>query len=99
MLTLEKLTASEKFRDKEEKSPAVVVIQYFEDLLVCSPCCRLYIRQEPRSCEEVDIGILGGTQGGTQADWGSRRGRGYAGREVNGEKQLKKKVNLKQNQE
>lgn len=81
-----KLT-SEKFRDERDKSPAVTVVQDFKDLLVRPASCWLDVRQEPRSCEQVDVCILRGTERGTQADWGGRRGRGYTGKEISGEKQ------------
>lgn len=57
--------------------PAVAIIQQLEDLLVRPACCRLDVRQEARSCEQVDVCILWGTERGAQADWGGRRGRGY----------------------
>lgn len=72
-------------QNRRKKSPAVAVIQGFKDLLVCSPCRRLYVGQEPCSCEQVDVGILWGTQRGAQTDWGGRGGRGYTDREVNQE--------------
>lgn len=51
-------------QNRRKKSPAVAVIQGVKDLLVCSPCRRLYVGQEPCSCEQVDVGILWGTQRG-----------------------------------
>lgn len=60
----------------------MAVIKDLKDLLVSSACCRLYVGQEPCSCEQVDVGILWGTQRGAQTDWGDRWGRGYTDREI-----------------
>lgn len=104
--SLIKLSTSFKFQDlnnpvvlqwllREETSPAVAVIQDFEYLLVRSACCWLDIGQKSCNCEQADVCILRGTKGRAQADWGGRGGRGYTGREVNGEKQQRQKIVFK----
>lgn len=73
------------WKKRKKISPAVAVIKGLKDLLVSPACRRLYVGQEPCSCEQVDVGILWGTQRGAQTDWGGRWGRGYTDREVNQE--------------